>query len=122
MADDTTPRGRTYVAGRAVERVARRLAQEVDGVVTRNAPAGVVAMLTSDLPVVAVESAGRHHRLAVRIAVSWDHDARAVAAAVQRSVRRRVAETTGDVVDRVDVTVAALVASDPERTERRRVR
>lgn len=121
MADDATLRGRTYVADRAVERVARRFAQEVDGVVTHGTGARVVAALTPDLPVVAVESAGRRHRLAVRIAVRWDHDARAVAADVQRSLRRRVAETTGDDVDRVDVTVAALVASDPEQPERRRV-
>lgn len=117
---ETALRGWTHIADRAVERIARRFAQEVDGVVTRDRGPVVVSLVTQDLPTVTVESAGDRRRLALRVAIGWDRDARAVATDVQRSVRRRVRETTGSDVDRVDVTVVALVPA-AEATERRRV-
>ena len=119
--DDLAGRGRTVVADRVVERLARRFTLEVPGVVRQSTGPDLVSALTPDLPKVSVESAGDRVRLDLRIAVAWEHEARAVASAVQRSVRRRVVEATGKAVDRVDVTVVALVPASGRPSERRRV-
>lgn len=121
MAEITAERGRTVVADRAVQRLARRFALEVDGVVPRSTGPSIVSALTSDLPTVTVESAGNRTWLDVRIAVAWERPACAVAAQVQRSLVERVAEATGTVVDRVDVTVTTLVPPGSASSERRRV-
>lgn len=113
-ADQTTPerpRGRTTIADRAMERLARRFALEVPGVEEESLGPEALSALAASLPQVSVESAGDRVRLDLRIAVAWDAQARVVAGRVRSEVMRRLGESTGKTIDRVDVTVSSLVPS-----------
>lgn len=114
-------RGRTTYADRALERLAWRYALEVPGVEPQTTGPEMIAAITPSLPQASVEQAGDRLRLDVRIAVAWGAHARAVASRVRSDVARRLAESTGKTVDRVDVTVAGLVRqSAVDRTTGRR--
>lgn len=100
-------RGRTTIADRVIEGLAARIALDVPGVVRHSS--GGPGPLGSTLPTASVEQAGDRVRIALRVAVDWAAATHDVAAGVRDGVRDRLAEVTGKVVDRVDVTVAALV-------------
>lgn len=106
---ETRSRGTTTVADRAVERLARRFASEVPGVLRHSPGPVALSALTASLPRVSVESAGGRVRLEVDVAAEWEAGARSVAAEVRSAVGRRLAEATGMTVDRVDVTVVTLM-------------
>ena len=102
-------RGRTTLTDRALERLARRYALEVPGVEAPSPGPEVISALISSLPKASVEQAGDRVRLEVQIAVAWHAHARSVATQVRSDVARRLAESTGRTVDRVDVSVTNLV-------------
>lgn len=136
MAEDTTTplpapgapdesrlegRGRTTIADKVLERLARRVALEVPGVVRHSS--GGPGPLGSTLPTSSVERGGDRARVTLSLAVAWATPAQAVAAEVRDAVRRHLADQTGTAIDRVDVTVAALVPEGrrTDRDQRRRV-
>ena len=121
---DRTPlagRGSTTIADRVLEQLARRVALEVPGVVRHSS--GGLGPLGSSLPTSSVERGGDRARLALTVAVLWDVPAPVVVAELRDTVRRRLGELTGTTIDRVDVTVAALVPESRRKdsTEKRRV-
>lgn len=108
-------RGHLEVRPRVVDRVGRRAATEVDGVVR-----GTTGRLgRHDLPSVTSRVEAGRVRLDVDVAVAWGRPLAAVAAAVQRTVADRVEELTGLQVDVVDVTVDSVVVA--HETPQRRV-
>ncbi|MCK6210710.1 Asp23/Gls24 family envelope stress response protein [Georgenia sp. EYE_87] len=129
MAEDTAvlagepPHGRTTIADKVVEQLAARTALEVPGVV-RHAPGpDVLSTFTSTLPQASAETAGEHLTISVRVAVDWGASAQKVAEDVRRHVRDTLQRSTGKTVDRVNVTVAALLtAGQRTQDEGRRVR
>lgn len=98
-------RGHLEIRPQAVERVGRRAAVEVDGVVR-----GVAGRLARhELPAVASRRDGDRVRLDVAVAVTWGLPLGEVATAVQRSVAARVEELTALHVETVDVSVDSVV-------------
>lgn len=115
-------RGRTVIADRVLERLARRIALDVPGVV-RHSSGPPLSGLGDDLPEAAAETAGERVRLRLRVAVRWEEPAREVAGAVRATVRDRLGAITGKSIDRVDVVVGALLPSSRVAEDRgRRVR
>ena len=103
-----------------IERLAARSCLEVPGVVRHVPGPDVLSAFASSLPSASAESAGDRVAVRVAVAVEWPAGAAEVARAVRAHTRSRLAALTGKVVDRVDVTVAALVpAAQPDE---RRVR
>lgn len=100
-----------------LERLAVHIAREIPGVVHHTTGA---RPLGASLPTASVETAGARVRLVMRVAVDWECTVVEVAAQVRDQVRRRLGDLTGKTVDRVDVTVAALIpVARQARTERR---
>lgn len=115
-------RGRTTIADRVIERLARRVALDVPGVV-RHSSGPPLGGLGQELPEASAETAGERIRLRLRVAVRWETPAHEVAAAVREQVRRRLGAITGKSIDRVDVVVGALLPSSRVPDEQgRRVR
>lgn len=123
MADDTpvltsvpheTAGGKTTIADKVLERLATGAALEVPGVLRHRPGPDVLAAVTSDAPRATVEVAGERVRIDLKVAVEWEASAREVAAELRRHVADQVGRVTGKHVDRVDVTVGALV---PARTK-----
>jgi len=114
-------RGSTTIADKVLEQVARRLALEVPGVVRHSS--GGPGPLGTTLPTASVQRAGDRARLSLTVAVQWEAPVQRVAADLRDTVRRRLGDVTGATIDRVDVTVAALVPEGrrTDRPERRRV-
>ena len=110
-ADTARRRGRTTIADKVVERLATRAALDVPGVLRHSAGPEVLSAVTTSWPQATADAAGERVSLKVSIALDWDASARDVAAAVRERVQQRLVEQTGKSVDRVDVTVAALVPS-----------
>jgi uncharacterized alkaline shock family protein YloU len=109
-------RGHLEIRPAVVDRIARRAAVEVDGVV-----GGSVGRLARhDLPATRSRVDGRRVRLDVDVAVLWGRPLADVAAGVADRVRSRVTGLTGLAVDGVDVTVLSVVV--PDETAGRRVR
>lgn len=102
-------RGRTIIEDRVLETLAARTALDVPGVVRHTPGPDVLSAFNDTLPAASAESAGDRVRLRMRVAVDWDSEVRDVAGQVRTTVRERLARSTGKVIDRVDVTVAALV-------------
>lgn len=107
-------RGHLEIRPRVVDRVGRRAATEVDGVVR-----GTSGRLgRQDLPSVSSRVDGSRVQLDIDVAVAWGRPAAVVAAAVRDQVAARVQQLTGLVVDAVDVTVDSVVLADEPRTGR----
>jgi uncharacterized alkaline shock family protein YloU len=119
-APPLTGRGRTTIAPSVVERLAARSCLEVPGVVRHVPGPEVLSAFAGSLPSASAENAGERVAVRVSVAVEWPAGAADVARAVREHTRNRLAELTGKTVDRVDVTVAALVP--PVTSEGRRVR
>lgn len=111
-------RGRTRISSGVLERIAVRAALEVPGAVRHTPGPDALAALTSSLPRASAENAGERVAVALSVAAEWPAGAVEVAAAVREHVRDRLAAITGRQVDRVDVTVAALVPHREEQTRR----
>ena len=105
---DPARRGRLRVADRALQRIAVRAAEGVDGVLP-GAVGTVAGLLGSGLPAVELERAGRHVRVQVDVAVRWPAPAPRVAAQVRDAVSAQVGRTADLVVDAVSVTVRDVV-------------
>lgn len=105
---DPGRRGRLHVADRALQRIAVRAAEGVDGVLPA-AVGRVAGLLGSGLPAVELERAGRHVRVQVDVAIRWPAPAPRVTAQVRDAVSAQVARTAGLVVDAVSVTVRDVV-------------
>ena len=118
--DPVARRGRTTIADKVLERLATRAALDVPGVLRHSAGPEVLSAVAASWPQATAESAGERVSVTVSLALDWDAPAREVAAQVRERVRRRLAEQTGKSVDRVDVTVAALVPSQRRDTTRDR--
>lgn len=109
-------RGHLDIRPVVVERVARRSAVEVDGVLrTRTG-----RLSRTELPDVRSRVERGRTRVSIDLAVAWGHPLAQVTAAVQQRLTDRVHELTGLVVDAVDVSVDAVVV--PQDEPRRRVR
>jgi uncharacterized alkaline shock family protein YloU len=104
---DPGRRGRLDIHDRVIERVVRRAALGVPGVV-RHQPAAS-RVVGGGLPRVHLTVAHGHVSVAVDVAVSWPRPVAATAAAVRERVRGDVRAFTGLVVDSAHVSVAALV-------------
>lgn len=109
-------RGHLEIRPRVVERVGRRAAREVPGVV----PTSVGRLRGRSLPDVGSRVERHHVHLEVDLAVGWGWSLATVCTAVQQAVTDRVEQLTGMVVDAVDVTVEAVVV--PADSPTRRVR
>lgn len=105
---DPGRRGRLHVADRALQRIAVRAAEGVDGVVPA-AVGRVAGLLGSGLPAIELERAGRHVRVQVDVAIRWPAPAPRVTAQVRDAVSAQVGRTAGLVVDAVSVTVRDVV-------------
>ena len=99
-------RGLLLVAPRVLERIAARVASEVDGVASRGASPSVQA--EADLR-------GPTANIALRLGVTYPRPVARVAAEVRRRVVGRVSELTGVAVDRVRITVDELPAPTGHR-------
>jgi len=102
-------RGRTTIADKVLERLATHAALDVPGVLRHSAGPEVLSAVTTSWPQSTADSAGERVSVKVTLAVDWAEPVRDVAAQVRSRVRDRLVEQTGKSVDRVDVTVAALV-------------
>jgi uncharacterized alkaline shock family protein YloU len=109
-------RGSTIIADDVLETLAAKNALGVPGVVRHS-----TGTLGTTFPTADAETAGDRIRLQLRVAVQWEAKAHEVASAVRSEVRRKLQEQTGKTVDRVDVTVEALVpaARRDDETPRR---
>lgn len=117
MRDGLAPaaeRGHLDVRPRVVEKVARRAAGEVDGVV----PSTAGRLGRTHLPDVSSSVHGRRTRLDVAVALRWGLPAADVAARVRDHVTTRVQQLTGLTVAGVDVSVDALVVPTTETAGR----
>lgn len=94
-----------------LERLATRAALDVPGVLRHSAGPEVLSAVTTSWPKATADSAGERVSVKLSLALDWDASATEVAAQVRERVRERLVEQTGKSVDRVDVTVAALVSS-----------
>ena len=112
-------RGQTTIADRVLETLARRAALEIPGVVRHSTGSDLLPM-GSDHPAATVESAGDRVRLRLEVALTWGTAVPEVASTVRQHVRRRVSEQTGKVVDRVDVSVVALLPQSRQSTTQER--
>lgn len=110
-ADTVERRGRTTIADKVLERLATRAALDVPGVLRHSAGPEVLSAVTTSWPKATADSAGERVSVKLSLALDWDASATEVAAQVRERVRERLVEQTGKSVDRVDVTVAALVSS-----------
>jgi uncharacterized alkaline shock family protein YloU len=106
---DGAVRGTTTIADKVLERLAARAALEVPGVIQHSEGPDVLSAVTSDLPRVSAETAGDRVSIELKVAVDWASSAHEVAAALRDHVRGQLERLTGKTVDRVNVTVSALV-------------
>lgn len=118
-ATGTAARGTTTIADKVLERIAERAALEVPGVVRHNAGPELLSAVTSDLPRASAETAGDRVGVELTVALDWSASAHEAAADVRRHVGEQLERLTGKSVDRVDVTVAALVTRSAAGRERR---
>jgi uncharacterized alkaline shock family protein YloU len=107
-----TRRGETHIASGVVAKIARRAAQEVDGVELAGA-SGLRGFLGRVLPGptapgVSADLASRRTALDLHVCVAWPRPLAMVTEEVRRHVRGRVQELTGYEVSDVDITVDAL--------------
>jgi uncharacterized alkaline shock family protein YloU len=116
-------RGRTTIADKVLERLAARAALDVPGVIHHTPGPDVLSTFASTLPRASTETAGEHLTVSLKVAVDWGASAQEVAEGVRSHVRDTLQRSTGKTVDRVNVTVAALLTAR-QRTpdEGRRVR
>jgi len=111
--DDPAQRGGLVIANRAVERIARLAAGEVEGVA--KAGSGLDQVLGRRYPKANATVAGDRARIHVEIAIAWPHPLGQVCGQVRDEVSDRVTELIGVRVDAVDVTAAKVVhAPQPE--------
>ncbi|WP_350276334.1 DUF6286 domain-containing Asp23/Gls24 family envelope stress response protein [Kribbella sp. HUAS MG21] len=99
-------RGRLEIAERAVERIAEITARNHGAVLRRD------AVLGRGLPKARAVIAGRRTRIEVQVAAAWGRPLAEVAAEVRRSVAADIARYTGLGVDRVDVDITTVGATD----------
>lgn len=118
-AGSATGRGRTTIADKVIERIAARAALEVPAVVRHNTGPEMLSAVTSNLPRVSAETAGDRLGVELTVALDWAASAHEAAADVRRHVGEQLERLTGKTVDRVDVTVAALVTGSAAGRERR---
>ena len=107
-----TSRGETVIASGVVAKIARRAAQEVDGVELAGS-SGLRGFLGRILPGpsapgVGADLARRRTALDLHVCVAWPRPVAMVTEEVRRHVRGRVQELTGYDVTDVDITVDAL--------------
>lgn len=104
---DPGRRGLLVLAPRVIERIAARVASEVDGVARRgSASSNKGVQADADL-------AGSTATLALRVGVAYPSPVGRVASEVRRRVADRVQELTGVAVTAVRVTVDELPAAAP---------
>ncbi|PWD51335.1 hypothetical protein C8046_12360 [Serinibacter arcticus] len=109
---DPSHRGRTTVADRVIEKIARQAARS-------SSPVTSGRVLGSGLPVVSVTTAGERARVDARIAAPWGAPPSSTAARAARHIRESLEALTPLTVDVVEVAVAELVlATTPERRVR----
>jgi uncharacterized alkaline shock family protein YloU len=104
---DPGRRGLLVLAPRVIERIAARVASEVDGV-TRRGSASSSKGVQAD-----ADLEGSTAALALRLGVAYPSPVGRVASEVRRRVADRVQELTGVAVTAVRVTVDELPASVP---------
>lgn len=116
-----TSRGETTIAPSAVATVARRAAQEVDGVevVSSGGLRGWIDTLRPDRATgTRADVASRHTAVELTVSVGWPQSVRQVTDEVRRRVRERVRALTGYEVADVDIVVADLPPpSRPQRVQ-----
>jgi uncharacterized alkaline shock family protein YloU len=114
-AVDPGSRGELTVRDKAAQRVAVHAARLTDGVHQHSG--GLDKITGRELPRATVAIAGDRARVQVNIAVAWPEPAVVVGAAVQRNVVDALRDYAALTVDRVDVSVdAVLPATAPTRT------
>ncbi|WP_187776135.1 Asp23/Gls24 family envelope stress response protein [Antrihabitans cavernicola] len=116
MTSPTTPtltddRGTLTVHDRAVSTIASAAAAAVDGT-SSQASSGLAKLAGRTLPRVDVHNRGGLVRANVAVAAYWPQSIDKVAAAARDRVASDIAEMSGQTVEKVDVTVQALVAGD----------
>lgn len=112
-----TNRGTTTIAPRAVAKIARRAASEVDGVEVAEA-SGLRGLLSRGGGASA-DVATRQTALDLRLEVAWPRPVNQVTSAVRHHVRNRVQELTGYEVTDVDIVIDSL--HQPTRRSQGRV-
>ena len=106
----TTGRGSLRIEQRVFERIAAVAATEVRGVGVEDSNQAS-RLLGRGMPRASAELAGSHVHLDTTVPLRWPSPAPEVAAAVRDHVGSRVADLTGHVVDRVDVSLGDTVRS-----------
>lgn len=114
VADDPSTRGDLVIADRVVDKIARRAALGVTGVV--HSGSGLDKMVGRQLPKVSANTRGDQTRVGVDIAVAWPRSAADVASHVRAAVSDAVSEYAGLKVVAVDVAVTRI---DPARSATR---
>lgn len=109
-------RGRTDIAGAAVEHIACRAAVDVPGVTSEGS--GLRKVLGRQYPTAQANVAGRRARVAMEVAVVWPYPLATVAAQVRDTVAARLHELCGLDIDAVDVSVASVTPQQPEPVRR----
>ena len=102
-------RGRTIIADSVLERLAARVALDVDGVVADGSD--LEGLIGRRFPKAQATVAGQRARVSVDIAVAWPTPLTTVSRAVRDAVSGRVGELTGLSIDAVDVHVARVTTS-----------
>lgn len=118
--DTVASRGRTTIADKVLELLATRAALDIPGVLRHSAGPELLSAVTASWPQATADSAGERVNVTLSLALDWDASARDVAARVRDHVRQRLVEQTAKSVDRVDITVAALVPSKKQDAGRER--
>jgi len=103
--------GTTTIADKVLERLAARAALEVPGVLRHSVGPDVLSAITSDLPRASAETAGDRVSIDLKVALDWQAPAHEAAAALRAHLREQLERQTGKTVDRVDVTIAALLTA-----------
>lgn len=117
-ADDPGGRGSLDIADKVVDKIAKRTASTVDGVVRTGS--GLGQLVGRSLPSASCTVTGDRVRISLDIAVAWPLDLAEVSGSVRDAVGRDVTALAGMHVLGVDVSVSRV--EHPSATSQGRVR
>lgn len=111
-------RGNTIIASRVHDKIARRAALSVPGVVSRKA--GLKSMSLTTLPKISYKSSGGDMRFTLDLAAEWPTDLRILSDRVCREVTESIQRLTGMNVQGVDINIKEFAVSESEKPQPQR--
>ncbi|NKQ52135.1 Asp23/Gls24 family envelope stress response protein [Amycolatopsis sp. K13G38] len=111
VTEEIETRGTTTVADRAVQRIATRLVTEMEGVGGSSRRMLGLTVGGSE-PKIDARVRGEQVTLDVELSVAYPASVPKTTEAAREQLTREVAELTGLIVDRVDITVTSLRGAD----------